>query len=281
MTPETAESRQRWDAVAGGWARRRALFSAVVAPVTGALVELLDPRPGERILELAAGPGGVGWHVAPRVAPDGSVVVSDLSPEMVALARAQAEALGLANVEVEVADGQEMPFADGAFDGAVARFGYMLMPDPVRGLAETRRVLRGGGRVALAVWGDRRANAWGTAATRALVELGHLEPPDPYGPGPFALDDPERLAAAVRAAGLALDRVEDVGVVWRLPSVEVWWEVMVDLSAVLREVTARLDGDASTALRERAASHLDWRADGDGIAVDGVARVLLARPGPG
>jgi SAM-dependent methyltransferase len=265
--------------VAGGWARRRAVFSEVVAPVTDALVSLLDPTPGERILELAAGPGGVGWHVAPRVGPAGSVVVSDFAPEMVEAARAQAAGLNLGNVELAVVDAQAMPFADASFDGAVARFGYMLMPDPARGLAETRRVLRPGhGRVAFAIWGDRRANTWGTASVRALIELGHLAPPDPYGRGPFALDEPARLEAAVAAGGLAIERVDDVGVAWRLPSIQAWWDVMGDLSANLTEVTAQLDEAAVTELSDRAASHLDARATADGITIDGLARVILARP---
>lgn len=278
MSAETGESRQRWGAVADGWARRRDQFAETVAPVTEALVSLLDAAEGDRILELAAGPGGVGFHVAPRVGPTGSVLVSDFAPEMVEAARRRAAELGLANVEHAVIDGQETGLAEASFDGVVCRFGYMLMPDPVRGLAETRRVLRPGGRAAFAVWGDRRSNSWGTSATQALVELGHLEPPDPYGPGPFALDDDARLEAAVAAARLVLERVEDVGVVWRLSSADAWWEVMSDLSATLQEAVAQLDERELAALRERAEHHLGGRQDGEGLAVDGLARVALVRP---
>jgi SAM-dependent methyltransferase len=246
--------------------------------VTEALLALLDPREGERILELAAGPGDVGFHVARRVGQSGSVLVTDFSPAMVEASRERAVELGLVNVETRAVDGQDTGLADRAFDGVVCRFGYMLMPEPGRGLAETRRVLRDGGRVAFAVWGDRRVNTWGTAATRALLALGLIERPDPYEPGPFALDEQSRLEAAVAGAGLGLDRVEDVGVVWRFPSVDAWWEVMRDLSATLREVLARLDPPEEVALRERAGSYLEARPDGDGIAIDGVARVVLARP---
>ncbi|MBM3678188.1 MAG: methyltransferase domain-containing protein, partial [Actinobacteria bacterium] len=246
-------------------------------PVTDALVTFLDPRPGERILELAAGPGGVGVHVARLVGDRGSVLVSDLAPEMVDAARAQVGELGLGNVETRVVDGQDTGLPSESFDGVVCRFGYMLMPDPVRGLAETARVLRSEGRVAFAVWGDRRANSWGTAATHALVELGLVEPPDPYGPGPFALDDPDRLAAAVGAAGLSLERVEDVGVAWRFPSTEAWWEVMRDLSSTLQEALATADPAGAAAVRDRAVGHLDLRRVAGEVVVDGVARVALAR----
>lgn len=278
MTAETEESRQRWDAVAGGWARRRDLFAETVAPVTDALVSLLAPREGDRILELAAGPGGVGFHVAPLVGPAGSVLVTDFSPEMVTAAEERARALGLGNVAHAVVDGQDTGLDAGTYDGVVCRFGYMLMPEPVRGLSETARLLRPAGRVAFAIWGDRRANSWGTATLRALVELGHLERPDPYGPGPFALDEHDRLAAAVAAGGLELEHVEDVQVVWRLPSLQAWWEVMADLSSHLTDALARLGGTELERLQERAAAHLEHRPDGDGVAVDGLARVVLARP---
>jgi len=258
----TAASRRRWGAVAGGWARQRGRFAEVAAPVTDALVTFLDPRPGERILELAAGPGGVGVHVARLVGDRGSVLVSDLAPEMVDAARAQVGELGLGNVETRVVDGQDTGLPSESFDGVVCRFGYMLMPDPVRGLAETARVLRSEGRVAFAVWGDRRANSWGTAATHALVELGLVEPPDPYGPGPFALDDPDRLAAAVA---------------WRFPSTEAWWEVMRDLSSTLQEALATADPAGAAAVRDRAVGHLDLRRVAGEVVVDGVARVALAR----
>ncbi len=278
MNPETEESRERWNDVAPGWERQRAGFAEVVAPVTDALVSLLSPRPGERILELAAGPGGVGFHVAPLVEPGGSVVVSDFSPGMVEAARARGAELALRNVEYAVIDGQAIDLADASVDGVVCRFGYMLMPSPVAGLAETHRVLGDDGRVAFAVWGDRRQNPWGTAAPRALVQLGHLERPDPYGPGPFALDEPERLEAAIEAAGLAIDQIEDVGVVWRFADLDAWWTTMLDLSSVMKTAFAALPAEDVAAVRTRAEATAGLRADAGGIATDGLVRVVLARP---
>jgi SAM-dependent methyltransferase len=277
---EVEESRRRWDSVAVGWARQRDRFAETVAPVTDALLALLEPRAGERILELAAGPGDLGLRVAQRVGDTGSVLVTDFAPEMVAASRSRAAELGLANVETAVVDGQAIGLPSGSFDGVVCRFGYMLMPEPVHGFAETRRVLCEGGRVAFAVWGDRRLNSWGTAATRALVDLGYLEGVEPYAPGPFALDEPERLLAALDGGRLELDRVEDVAVVWRFSSPGAWWEMMCDLSSHLTETLDDLADDAIEALRDRAASYLVTHKEGDGIAIDGVARVLLARPAP-
>jgi SAM-dependent methyltransferase len=254
------------------------MFSEIVAPVTDALLSLLAPAPGERILELAAGPGGVGSQVAPLVGSSGSVLVTDFSPGMVEAARARGAELKLANVEFAVVDGQEMPFAEASFDGVVCRFGYMLMPSPVAGLSETRRVLGDGGRVAFAVWGDRRLNAWGTAAPRALVELGHLERPDPYGPGPFALDEADRLKAAVTAGGLEIHHVEDVEVVWRYPDTDAWWTTMLDLSSVMQEALSRLSDDEAAAVRARAEEHAGLHDEAGAVAVGGIARVVLAHP---
>lgn len=274
----TVESRRNWDAVALGWARRRDQFAEVAAPVTEGLLSLLSPKPGERILELACGPGEVGLRVARLVGEDGHVLLTDLSPEMVEAARDRAAELGVTNADFGVLDAQDMALPDRAFDGAVCRFGYMLMPDPARGLRETARVLAGGGRLAFAVWADRRLNTWGTAGGRALVELGLAEPPDPSAPGPFALDDPARLHAAIASGGMTVVSEEDVAVQWSFPSVTAWWELMTDLSVSLQTGIAGLSEREVEGVRKVAYRHLDSREEQGAVVVRGLARILLARP---
>ena len=130
------------------------------APVSHWMIEAVAPQPGQRVLELAAGLGRDGLLAAELVAPLGGVIVSDQAEAMLAGARARAAALGLANVEFQVLNAEWIDLPLASVDTVLCRWGYMLMADPAAALAETRRVLRPGGRVALAVWDEIARNPW-------------------------------------------------------------------------------------------------------------------------
>lgn len=113
-----------------------------------ALLRVLDPSPGEQVLDLGCGTGRMGELVAQTGATVAAAV--DLAPEMVARARRRLESRGIA---VGVMDAQALTFADAGFDAVVAGFSLMFCPDPLAALREARRVLRPGGRLAMSVWG--------------------------------------------------------------------------------------------------------------------------------
>ena len=153
------------------------------------------PAPGESVLEIAAGPGDTGFLAAELIGESGRLVATDLSSRMLAAAERRAAELGLRNVEFRQVDAQAMDLESASFDVALCRWGLMLMADPAAALAETRRVLRPGGRLALAVWGPREANPWNTTIQGAFGDHGLLPPPaDPSEPGIFRLADSGALA---------------------------------------------------------------------------------------
>jgi SAM-dependent methyltransferase len=270
----------QWSAVADGWGRQRDFIWELSHEVGTTLVEALEPRAGETFLELACGPGDTGLLIAARVGETGRLISTDVAPEMVALARARADELGLTNVEHLVVDAQEIPLADGSVDGIVCRWGYMLMPDPQRALAESARVLRPGGRLALSVWATAAENPWGTATTRALVELGLIERPDPDRPGPFRLGDRERLLSVIEGAGLVVVSTRDVPVVWRHPTFEAFWERTADLSALLRTTLSVLSDPEIAEVRQVTEKLLNEFGGSTGeLAIPGLCRNVLCRPG--
>jgi ubiquinone/menaquinone biosynthesis C-methylase UbiE len=101
-------------------------------------------RPGMRVLDLGCGPGSITLGLAETVAP-GEVIGVDLQPSQVAQAQALGAARGMMNARFEVADVYRLPFPDGSFDAAFAHVVLMHLREPVRALAEMRRVLRPGG----------------------------------------------------------------------------------------------------------------------------------------
>ena len=270
--------REQWDAVAPGWGRRRAYFWDVSREVGTKLVDALAPQAGETVLELAAGPGDTGFVAAARLERGGRLISTDVSPEMVAVAGIRGRELGLENVDYRVVDAQAIDLPDGSVDGVLCRWGFMLVPDPALAFAETHRVLRSGGRVSFAVWGEADANPWGTAVGRALLELGLMEKPDPDAPGPFRLGDVDRLRELVRVAGFEEPLVEDVPVVWRHESFDEYWGVTSDLSFLVASAVETLSPAVLDEVRARAADLLAEYADRQGrLAVPGLNRNVLTR----
>src|SRR6266566_1510932 len=105
-----------WSAVAGSWGEHADYVDARAAVVTEKLLELSSPQPGERVLELACGPGGAGIAAAERVGPEGEVVLSDIAPEMTEIAAQRAKARGLANVRTRELDLEDIDEPDASYD---------------------------------------------------------------------------------------------------------------------------------------------------------------------
>ena len=200
------------EAIAPGWERWRARIEDVTAPVRAWMLAELAARPGDTVLELAAGAGDTGFEAAAVLGERGRLISTDFSPAMLDVARRRAAELGLGNVDCRLMDAERVELDAGAVDGVLCRFGYMLMPDPAAALAETRRVLRPGGHLALAVWGAPERNPWITIGFGLLVEHGHLPPPDPGDPGPFAMADDEGTRALLADAGFPSVRTEEIPV---------------------------------------------------------------------
>jgi len=274
------ENADAWGAVAAGWERQRRLFLDSTLVVSERLVELLDPQPGETLLELAAGPGDTGLLAAPALTPGGRLVSTDLAPEMLQAAERRAAELGLDEdlVSFRVEDMTALSFGDALFDGIVCRWGLMLVADIDRAAGEITRVLRSDGRVALAVWADPDDNDWMTAAGRSALELGLAERPDPDAPGPFRLSRDGLLAEVLTAAGLTVETVEDVGLTWRVASLAEWWAVAQDTSRALALILDRASEDEASAVRAGGERRLARYVQPDGsLVVPGRTHVALAR----
>src|SRR3954452_22645010 len=203
-----AESLKRWSSVAHGWGAQRDAMSEGTRPVMSRLVDALGLGPGQTVLELACGPGETGLLAAERVRPGGKLIATDAAEPMVELVRQRAAQLGLDDVEARVMDAEWIDLPTASVDAVVCRWGYMLLADPGAALRETRRVLRPGGRVALAAWSAPEQNPWMSLPSRVLLEQGLVEEQDRRAPGPFSWADPAVVQRALAEAGFADVRVE-------------------------------------------------------------------------
>jgi SAM-dependent methyltransferase len=237
--------------------------------VTETLLAALQPGPNDTLLELAGGTGEIAELLAPRV---NRLISTDLSTAMVDAARRR----GLAGVEHRVMDMQAIDLADASVDGAVCRFGFMLAPDPLLALRETRRVLRPGGRLAFATWAVAKRNPWATMFGPALLERGLMEPPKPGEPGQFALGEPAQIEELAGEAGFGDVAVKDVPVEYRFRDWEDYRRVMTSLAASLRQTLAELDPATSAEVDAVARERFEPFRAGDGYVLPGVALVTRA-----
>jgi ubiquinone/menaquinone biosynthesis C-methylase UbiE len=164
---------ERWEKAAAGWGRRADQVRDMGMPVSAWMVDHLNLQPGQRVLELAAGPGDTGFLAAELIRPGGTLISSDATDAMLELARRRAQALGIDNVEFKRLELEWIDLPTATVDAILCRWGVMLTLDPGAALRECRRVLRPGGRITLSFW-DMPANTpWATIPTHTLIQHGH------------------------------------------------------------------------------------------------------------
>lgn len=269
-----AQLHAMWAQVAPSWEQHADYVDARGALVTEEMLERAAPQPGERVLELACGPGGLGIAAAERVAPDGEVVLSDVAAEMTAIAARRVDASGLDNVTTLELDLERIDQPDGSYDLVLCREGLMFAPDPGRAVREIVRVLRPGGRVAIAVWGPRERNPWlGLVLDAVSAQVGAPVPP-PGVPGPFSLSDADELGALLSEAGLSGVGVEEFTVPMHAASFDEWFSRASSLAGPLAKVLAAMPEEAQSALRARAREAVADYETANGLELPGVT--LLA-----
>jgi SAM-dependent methyltransferase len=266
-----------WQAAAPGWVRHQALISAMGAPVSGWMLDAIQLRRGERVLELAAGLGETGMLAAELVAPLGGVIISDQAEAMLEGARQRAAELELSNIEFQVLNAEWIDLPLATVDAVVCRWGYMLLADPRAALSETRRVLRPGGRLALAVWDAVERNPWALIPSLELVERGLVDPPAPGTPGPFSLGEPERVRELLAQTGFSDIEVGFVDVTHRHDSFEVFWEMSLDISRTLHDVVLSQRESEIAEIRAGIAKRMAPYTHADGVlAIPGRSIVASA-----
>jgi ubiquinone/menaquinone biosynthesis C-methylase UbiE len=269
-------SLEGWEGAAPGWVRHQELLRELGMPVSHWMIDAISPQPGQRILELAAGLGETGMLAAELVAPIGGVIVSDQSEAMLDGARARALALGLSNVEFQVLSAEWINLPVASVDAVLCRWGYMLVADPAAALAETRRVLRSGGRAALAVWDALEHNPWARVRYAQLCAHG-LAASAPSEPGPFRLADPSRVRELLEQAGFGQVHVDSVAVQWRHSDFDQFWRVSLDLSPGFSRALAEQPRELVADVRAAVAQELAPFVAADGaLAIPGRTLVAVA-----
>lgn len=269
---------ERWSRAAERWAPRADEIDEEGTEVTEWLLGAVAPAAGETLLEIGAGPGGVGIAAARAIDLE-RVILSDIAPPMLDIARDRVDRLGLDNVDLEVADAAALPLPDAAVDAVVSRFAFQAMDDPAGALAESRRVLRPGGRLAFTVFPAPERNPWASLAMQALAEAAGAPPPGAQKPGMFALADEQHLLSLLSSAGFADVRIEHLTGERRFEDFEDWWRLRRELPPGAAQAWSSLDDAGREAVENRLREQVQrYSADGELVFPSDVLAVFARRP---
>jgi SAM-dependent methyltransferase len=195
---------------------------------------------------------------------------------MVEVTRRRGTELGLGNVDYRVIDAERIELDSGSVDGVLCQSTYMLAADPGAALAETRRVLRPGGRLALSVWGAPERNPWASIGGMILVERGHMPPPKPNAPGVFSMASEERTTALLDGAGFTSVRTEEVPVRFAFRDLDDYEQWIIDVAGPFAMVVGGLPEDERELLRARLRDAFVPFATDTGYELPGVALCAVA-----
>jgi SAM-dependent methyltransferase len=270
-----ADSRERWEAAAAGWRDHREAMQRDTMEVSRWMLDAAGLQPGHTVLELAAGPGDLGLMAAGLVVPGGRAIITDGAEAMVELARARAQEVGAPNVEIRPMEAEWIDLPAASVDAVLSRWGHMLLADPEAALRETRRVLRPGGRVALAAWDAAEHNPWLTRMGRVMIDRGLMEQDPPGTPGPLAFGVPGLIEELLDAAGFDDVEVQAVDLALHAPSLDAWWDHAVRTSGRMAKLVAGLSPAEHYAVRDAVdAAYAEFVQPDRSLAIPG--RTLVA-----
>lgn len=235
---------KNWDSAAVGWNEWREFNDRADAHISERLVELAGVESGSRVLDVAAGYGEPALTAARKAGPEGSVVATDISAEMLAFGRERAAAAGLANVEFVESDASSLDFPPASFDAAVSRWGIIFEPDAEAAAARIRGFLKPGARMAISSWGQPDQVPFLSIPMRTTMERLGVAPPPAGTPGPLSRPTSAALGGLLEGGGFSEVAVEQAEVTFEFDSPEHFTAYVRAIAAPIRAMIAQHAGEA-------------------------------------
>jgi len=221
--------RRQWGTAAKGWHDWQESIYSFTAPVSERLVEMAEIKPGDRVLDVAAGSGEPALTAARVAGPEGHIVATDISPDMLAYGRERAEAAGIDNVEFVEKDASSLDFPPETFDAALSRWGIIFEPQAEVAAARIRGLLKPGARMAISSWGPAERSPLLGIPMRTVMTRLNISPPPPGTPGPLSRPTPEAISSVLEGGGFSDVEVDELEVVFE-------WDSPEDFARMTREI---------------------------------------------
>lgn len=262
-----------WDKFSPGWKKWDALMMDFLKPVANEMINAINPKDTDFVLDIAGGTGEPGLTIA-KIVKNGKVIITDLSEKMLAIAKEYAKIRGIDNIETQACDASELPFADKTFDAISCRFGFMFFPDMLMAVKEMARVLKPGGRIAVAVWNGPEKNFWVTAIGSTINRNMLLSPPPPEAPGMFRCAKEGLIQGLFQQAGLKNTFEKEVAGKLKCKTKDVYWNMMTEVAAPFVSALSQADDVMKEKIKSEVYQALMQKYYDGNIIIDSSALVI-------
>ena len=235
---------KQWDSAAVGWREWSEFTDSAAGHISERLVELAGVQPGSQVLDIAAGYGEPALTAARKAGPEGRVVATDISAEMLAFGRERAGAAGLGNVEFMQSDAFSLDFPPDSFEAAVSRWGIIFEPDAVAAAGHIRGFLKPGAKIAISSWGEPDQVPFLSIPMRTTMQRLDVPPPPPGTPGPLSRPTPDAIGSLLEGGGFSKVAVEQDEVTFEFDSPEHFTAYVRAIAAPIRTMIEQHAGDA-------------------------------------
>ncbi len=267
------QQKASWNKFGPGWKKWDRPLMAFMQPVADEIIKHLHPQKDDIALDVATGTGEPGLTIA-SLAKNGNVTGTDIADNMLSTAREAAMHRGITNYKTAVCDVSEMPFEDATFDIISCRFGFMFFADMLLAAKEIARVLKPGGRIAVAVWDVPEKNFWVTAMGSTINKNMQLPPPLPEAPGMFRCAKPGLMAGLFEAAGFKNIKETTVAGKLSVGTAETYWQMMTEVAAPFAGALSKATDDMKATIKKDVFDLLQQKYPDGNILIDAGTLVI-------
>jgi ubiquinone/menaquinone biosynthesis C-methylase UbiE len=273
MAPESGEPSAFRQFEHSGWQaipdKYHNAFGHLTIQAIQPLLDAVKIRKGDRLLDIASGPG----YVAAAAAKRGAMALGvDFSDAMISEARTLHP-----GIEFRQGDAEALPFGNSLFNAAVISFGILHLGNPDLAFAEAYRVLRPAGRLAFTVWAKPEATIGFGIVLRAIEKYGHIDVSLPPGPPFFRFSEPSEAKRALDMAGFKSPKIKTVDQVWRLPAGDGLFEAMRDSTVRTAGLLRAQNAEALNNIRQAIKGETQRYTKGDCVELPMPAVLASAR----
>lgn len=267
------QQKAAWNKFSPGWKKWDDLTMDFLKPTGDEIIRLINPKGADVVLDIAAGTGEPGLTIATML-KGGKVIITDLSEDMLEIARENAMNRGIKNIETRACDVCELPFADNTFDAISCRFGFMFFPDMLLAAKEMVRVLKPGGRIATSVWNVPEKNFWVTAIMGTINKNMELPAPPPGSPGMFRCAKDGFISDLFLQAGLKNISQKEIAGKMNAKTTDVYWNMMTEVGAPIVAALSKADDAMKVKIKGEVYQAVNQKYPDGNILIDSSALVI-------
>ncbi len=268
------QQKQSWNKFSAGWKKWDDMTMDFLKPMGDEIIASIKPSGNETVLDIAAGTGEPGLTIATML-DGGKVTITDLSEDMLMIAKENAAKRRISNIETKACDVCELPFADNSFDAISCRFGFMFFPDMQLAANEMARVLKPGGRIATSVWNVPDKNFWVTVTMGTINKYMELPPPPPGSPGMFRCAKPGLMKDIFEKAGFKNIMEKEVASKLNSGTTETYWNMITEVGAPIVAALSKADDALHQKIKKEVFELVNQKYPGH-VAIDAGAIVISA-----